>query len=334
MIRVTHYQRRPRVEYQSIERIFEDVRKELVPDMLVRVEKSRYDSNSLWRCAFNTIEAFFRQGDVNHVTGDSHYLGILLSPKKTIVTIHDCVMMSRLKGARRLFYWFFWLWLPIKRASVVVTISKKTLAELQSFVRIPPEKLRIIPNGVSEEFTYQALNSTHVPSRNLLQIGTSPNKNLERITAALAGLNCHLTIIGVPTEAQRQRLHQHQIRYTVKAGLSRSALVDEYRACDAVLFLSTYEGFGLPIIEANAVGRAVITSNIEPMLETAGPAGFFVDPTRVDDIQAAIRKVLEDHQFRQELILNGLQNACKYRLRNVALAHEKIYRQLACDNTA
>jgi glycosyltransferase involved in cell wall biosynthesis len=329
MIRVTHYERRPRVEYQSIERIFEDVRRELAPDILARVEKSRFDSNSLWRCAFNALEAIFRQGDVNHVTGDSHYLAIFLSHRKTVVTIHDCVMMSRLQGAKRFFYWLFWLWLPTKRASIVVTVSDKSQTELQGFVNIAPNKLRIIPNGISNEFTHQASEGTKRNTRNLLQIGTGPNKNLERIIAALNGLQCHLTIIGNPSESQIQLLHLHRVQYTIKAGLDRNQIVDEYRACDALLFLSTYEGFGLPILEANAVGRAVITSNIEPMLTVAGPSGFFIDPNDIEQIRAAIAKVLDNTAFRQELVVNGLKNASKYHIRNVGLAHEAIYRELA-----
>ena len=109
--------------------------------------------------------------------------------------------------------------------------------------------------NVSEEFKPVDL-PFNVSRPRLLQVGTGANKNLERLAAALVGLDCDLVIIGRLSALQIYALKHHRVSYENFVGLSREALVQQYLRCDMVVFVSTYEGFGLPIVEANAVGRA------------------------------------------------------------------------------
>jgi glycosyltransferase involved in cell wall biosynthesis len=89
--------------------------------------------------------------------------------------------------------------------------------------------------------------------------------------------------------------------------------------------VSTYEGFGLPIIEAQAIGRPVITSNIPPMDEVAGDAALKVDPYDVSAIRTAILKLCADRVLQEELILQGLENVKQYRAPDIAEKYAQLY---------
>ena len=126
MIRVTHFLRRPILGFYSIERLYADVRTALPADIAVDVRVSRFPSHGFWRRIFDTLNAQRYQGDVNHVLGDVHFLTLLLDPRRTILTIHDCVALERLTGLKRWVYWMLWFWLAEKRCSAIVVVSTAT----------------------------------------------------------------------------------------------------------------------------------------------------------------------------------------------------------------
>ena len=89
-MRITYYHSRPKACYHSMERIFRQVRRALPDGVVATVAISKFISEGLVRRLYNILEAPFRQGDVNHITGDVHYLAYFLRKRKTILTIHDC----------------------------------------------------------------------------------------------------------------------------------------------------------------------------------------------------------------------------------------------------
>lgn len=105
-------------------------------------------------------------------------------------------------------------------------------------------------------------------------------------------------------------------------------MMDMYIEADVMLFPSTYEGFGLPIIEAQATGRVVITSQLEPMLSVAGNAACFVDPYSVDSIRSGIQKIIESESYRNELIQKGFRNIERFQLEKVKKQYSDLYKQL------
>ena len=96
-----------------------------------------------------------------------------------------------------------------------------------------------------------------------------------------------------------------------------------------VVFASLYEGFGLPILEAQAMGRPVITSNFGAMSEAAGDGALIVGPYSVEAIRDAILRVKNEPGLREELIAKGLRNAAKFSADAVALKYAQIYKNLA-----
>ncbi|MEJ5207452.1 glycosyltransferase family 1 protein [Denitratimonas sp. CY0512] len=325
---VTHYMRQPRSNVFSIERLYDDVREALPGDIHANVWICREPSSGLLPRLRDAWAARKVQADVNHVTGDTHYLTYFLNRQRTLLTVHDLVALDRSRGLKRFLLWLFWYWLPIKRSRLVVTISVKTKQSLLSAVRCDPGKVVVIHNPVSDEFRPlpKAFNVTHP---RILQIGTKPNKNLERVAEALAGLPCTLVIVGKLTAQQEAVLAQHRVTIENHVGLSRGELLSQYEQADLLMFASLYEGFGLPIVEANAVGRPVITSSLSPMPEVAGDAALFVDPFDVQSIRQSVIALMRDAALRDRLVAAGFHNAKRFSSRRVAEHYASIYRSIA-----
>lgn len=111
--------------------------------------------------------------------------------------------------------------------------------------------------------------------------------------------------------------------------LTDAELVQAYRRCDMVVFASLYEGFGLPILEAQATGRPVITSNFGAMKEAAGDGALFVDPCSVEAIREAVLRIKREPALREDLIAKGRENVERFRAEAVARQYAEIYRRMA-----
>ena len=94
---------------------------------------------------------------------------------------------------------------------------------------------------------------------------------------------------------------------------------------DILAFVSTYEGFGLPIIEAQAIGRVVITSNLASMPEVAGKGALFVNPFSVEEIREGIVSLIENEHDRATLIKRGLENVKRFDKEKIANQYQEIY---------
>ncbi|ATE66181.1 glycosyltransferase family 4 protein [Rhizorhabdus dicambivorans] len=319
--------RRPASGLFSIEMLYRSLIPYFERDFEVEWIENRRPSRGFLPRLADAFRAALRQGDINHVTGDVHYLTYFLSRRRTVLTIHDFVSMERLRGLKRALLWFLWYWLPVRRADAIVVISHSTEAQLHRQLRIQPERVHVIPNPVRADFcpTERAFD---VQYPRILQVGTSANKNLERHAEALAGIACKFVILGHLSDAQRACLSAQRIDYETHADMVPEDVASLYRGSDMLLFASTYEGFGMPILEAQASGIPVVTSNRWSMPEIAGAHALLVDPENIDDIRTAVLSIIGDSQQRQRLRAGGLENAARFAPAEIAARYASVYRNL------
>jgi glycosyltransferase involved in cell wall biosynthesis len=238
--------------------------------------------------------------------------------------------MHLYSGWRRDLLKWFWLKLPVRHCKYITAVSEATKQEIIKYTDCPADKIRVIPTIISTHFVYSPL----VPRAErpmILHIGTAENKNLERHIKALAGLPIQLYIVGKLYPPQLSLLEQYQIDYQNDFNLSDDALHQLYKECALVLFASTLEGFGMPILEAQAVGRPVVTSNLSSMPYVAGEAACLVDPYDTTSIRAGVEKVLADTVYRNELTQKGLKNIERFSAAEVARQYEALYAEVAAN---
>ncbi len=325
-IKVVFFQRKPLPIHKSVEFIFADVRSRMPAYVHAVTRVFRYYSKGIAKRLYIIWEAYRNQGDVNHITGDIQFSAILLERRKTMLTVLDCGMLSGSSGVKHLLLKYFWFTLPVKKCALLTVISKATKEELLKYIRYPEEQIHIVPVAISPAFTHHPKRFSETPV--ILQVGTMANKNIERLIAALRGIDCRLNIIGALSEPVKQLLIDNEIVYTNATNLSQAQLIEEYIHCDMISFVSTYEGFGMPILEGNATGRPVISSNILSMPEVAGNAACLVNPYEVADIRKGIEKIIGDKVYRDELIKNGLENCRRYDPQKIADMYLALYVQL------
>lgn len=326
--RVIHLQRNPFPDQFSIEQLFASLRESMsAQGQSVATVVVPYQSKGFWPRLASIVWVHRHQGDVNHITGDVHFLAIGLDTRRTILTIHDCWALERLSGIKHWMMRKFWFDLPIRHSAIVTVISEETKRQLLRYVKVPPEKVVVIPDAVAPLYQpYPKPFCTDCPQ--ILHIGTKVNKNLPRLVEAVQGMNCHLKIIGMLDSEQRQLLENSGISYDVDANISEGAMYRAYCDSDVVSFASTYEGFGMPIIEAQWVERPIVTSNCSSMPEIAGEGACFVDPFDVKSIREGLELVIRDADYRAAIVEHGRKNREQFALHEVAKRYISLYERL------
>lgn len=321
--------RKPRPAFNfSFEQIFDDLQKRLGQKVNFSVIHCPLFNAGPFSMVINLLYAAFAQRKgLRHITGELHFLNLLMPRKKVLLTIHDCGMVYRKQGLARWLVNLVYLRWPVRRATIITTVSNTTKQEVIRLSGASSADIRVIPVAVNAIFQpYPKAFASDKPV--ILHIGTAPNKNLNRLIEALAGIRCHLRIIGRLEAQHHEALAKHGISWSNGYNLSQSEMLREYQACDILAFVSTFEGFGMPIVEANCVERVVVTSNISSMPEVAGNAACLVDPFSVPTIRAGILKVIEEEHYRSALIENGRINKLRFDPDSIAGQYYEVYKEL------
>ena len=275
----------------------------------------------------NTISLTRFKKDIVHITGDTYYaiLGAVFC--KRLITIHDLSFLDRTSGISREILKLFWVRIPVRYAHIITVVSESTKNAILREVKVAPGKIRVVYNFVDPVYQPVDRNFNSACPR-ILQVGTDFNKNIGNLAMALEGVNCELVIVGHLSEEQHGQLKKHRIRYENKFALRLDQLHAEYVKADLLTFISTVEGFGLPVIEAQSTGLPVVTSNCSSMPEVAGKGAILVDPFDVASMRSGIMDMISNTEKRNMAVQEGLVNARKYSMEHVALQYLDIYNEL------
>ncbi|MBJ7879155.1 glycosyltransferase family 4 protein [Gelidibacter salicanalis] len=325
--RISYIFRKPDPKYKSIEALFGVIARHLKEDVQTDAIMMSYAGgglSTLWKNLANFQKKAYH---IYHITGDVHYMA-LRTGRKTVLTIHDVQSILKTSVVKRLYLKLFWFWLPAICVSRITVISEFTKNELSEVIPFAKKKIRVVYNPVNPSFQHVAYTFNKIKPT-LLLIGTKSNKNLERTLRALEDISCTVVIIGKLLEEQLTLLKQLNINYVNEYDISFEALQHHYRCCDMVCFASTYEGFGMPIIEAQAVGRPVLTSNLGAMKEVARESACLVDPYKVDSIREGILRLINNDHYREDLISKGSLNIQRFQASTIAQDYLKVYNEIS-----
>lgn len=326
-LRVVYFFRKPFSDYFSIEELFRFIQSALPSDIQFDNYYLKRFSKGLWDRLLSCVEVVGKQGKINHITGDVHFIAFLMNKRRTVLTIHDLEVLKRVKGISRFIIKFFWFTLPAKRVKYITVISEFTKQELLKVINVNPEKIVVIHNSISPSIKFLPKAFNH-EKPTILHVGTAHNKNLERLIEAIGGLKVKLTILGHLRDHHTALLQKYNIDFENYFSLPYQHVIKRYQEADIVSFVSLYEGFGLPIIEANAIGRPVVTSTLTSMPEVAGDAALLVNPESAADIRAAIVSLINDDSLRAALIEKGKLNVRRFQPAFIAQQYAALYRQM------
>lgn len=328
MLSVLQYlrKRRPQANF-SLEFIFEDVRARLKGACDIQTQVAPKYSSGLFPRLAIVWDVFRARRNNIHVTGDINFAILGTRKHSAILTLLDCGFLHRARGIHRSLLKKLWLTWPVYWSARVTTISQAAKNEIVELSGCNPEKVVVVPVAISEAFTRRDKEFNGSNPR-ILHIGTAPNKNLLRHIEALKDLECTLVIIGVINEQCMKLLQEYRIRFENYVDLQHHEVVAQYEESDLILFASTHEGFGMPILEAQAVGRPVVTSKVSSMPEVAGDAALLVNPLDVAEIRTAVVRLLSDSNFRVDLVSKGFENVKRFDGQAIANLYLRIYEEV------
>ena len=264
-----------------------------------------------------------------------HYVLPVLTPSRSVVTIHDCIHLMFPEYLRhRLGYAFARaaLYTAAHKSDRIFTVSEQSKRDILKFFDVPPEKIVVTPNAIDDRFSVPPSEEHVVNTRERYQLSHSyllyvgnikPHKNLERLIEAFhlvrmqGRSELELIIIGdeiSKLQSLRRAVHKYDIHRNVRflGYVPDKTLAVLYRLASVFVFPSLYEGFGLPPLEAMASGTPVVTSNVSSLPEVVGDAAVLVDPYKAEAIADGILTVLQSAHIREDLRKRGFARVKEY----------------------
>ncbi len=290
-----------------------------------------------------------RRDDVDLFWGPAHRLPRWLPLKMArVLTIHDLAWKYVPDTMRPLSRLLEKIQMPpaIRDADHIVAVSHATASAIMDEFHIAPDKLSVIPPVIGRPKPFidlRRLSSIGIRQPYFLFVGTlEPRKNLAKLLAAYATLPEAVKTRALPVIAggrgwggvnlERTVAQLNIGRYVKLPGyVDEQTLAALYSGALFVAMPSLYEGFGLPLAEAMAYGKPVLTSNTSSMTEVAGDAGLYIDPHDVGSIAAGLQQMIADPERRNQLAAHAKNKAAGYRrditIRQLTVVFEKAVRE-------
>ena len=318
--------RAPTPAFHSVEQVFAALLPQLREEFRVHWQELPYSRLSVQGMAGNCRAARRGEFALTHITGHANYTA-LSCKAPSLMTVHDVRSAFSGNPLRDFLMQMLWFWGPALAVKRITVISDFTRTELAGLIPFARHKIQVVHNPISTELAFKSKTFREAHPR-ILHMGTKPNKNLRRTAEALKGVPCTLVVIGNLPEEERALLEALDITYESRENLDYAGIVREYETCDLVCFASLYEGFGMPVVEANAVGRPVVAGNAGAIPEVAADAACLVDPSQSEAIREGILKVIHCAGYREQLVTNGLRNVQRFRPQKIARDYAAIYKEI------
>lgn len=254
--------------------------------------------------------------------------GMRFNPVPHVVVVHDLTPITCPGEAPASVRWNFEHRLPgiLSRAAAVVAVSRATRNDIVERYAVAAEKVQVVYEGYDRDNFVPGcdpavLNRFHLREKNyILAVGSAnPRKNLGRLVdafGAVQGMVPHdLALAGPFSESEKTALRQRAARHGCSERVrflgyvAYRELPQLYSGAALVAYLSLYEGFGLPVLEAMACGAPVLASATTSIPEVAGDAALLVDPLDGAAIASALTRLLEDRLLLGELASKGIKRA-------------------------
>lgn len=256
----------------------------------------------------------------------------ILAPCPNVTVFHDLQHKRHPEHFRRLDlpFWRMLLYGAARRSAELIAVSEETRCDLLRYYPLREDRITVVPHGVDERFfEIGRQRGERLPEPFLLCVSTlHPHKNLARLVRAFEAFRAQnpryrLVIAGLRgfyTEELERLIAALKLEDAVRltGWIPREDLYQLFLEATAFLYPSTFEGFGMPVLEALAAGIPAACSKIEPLRSIAGEAALQFAPEDEGAIADAMRRLTCDEALREELKVKGPQRAALFSWRTAA----------------
>jgi glycosyltransferase involved in cell wall biosynthesis len=285
----------------------------------------------------------------------TQYITPLFVPKniKIITIIHDISFNFFPQFIKKSDLFFLKTLIPmsLKRADMIIGVSRFTRDEIIKYYKTDPKKVECIYNSVNDDFLKKEISTEKLsavrekyklPEKFILYIGTlQPRKNIRMLIEAYAKTKNQLGALGLVICGSRQA-HNYDKKIDVALVATKlekviifPGFVDEtdkvaiFRLSHAFVFPSFYEGFGVPVLEAISQGVPVLASDIPSLKEIAGNGALYFNPASLDEFSQMLYDVCMDEGLRAKLIQSGKERVSFFSWKKSARQTLALYEKLS-----
>jgi glycosyltransferase involved in cell wall biosynthesis len=248
-----------------------------------------------------------------------------------VITIFDLsfIRFPQMFQKKDLYQLTNWTKYSVYKSNAIITISNFSKKEIVDYYQIDPQKVHVIYPGydnslfesVSDQKLIQNVKQKYKIKKDyLLFVGTiQPRKNLIKLIEAFKLLDkkydLQLVIAGKwgwLYEEFFSEANEMKGKVVICDFVKRSDLPVLYSQAKAFVLPSLYEGFGIPVVEAQSCGVPVVVANTSSLPEVVGESGILIDPKSADSIAQGINKILIDEKLKNEIIKKGYENVKRF----------------------
>ena len=272
------------------------------------------------------------------------FLSLSRSVRKSLLVIHDLAYLhfpDQIKWSERQYYEYF---MPkyIARADRIVAVSNATREDIVSHFPDSKNKTSVVYNGVRDfTDTESVTNGSSEEANYFMTLGAiHPRKNISTLLLAFdrfktkTNNNIKLKVVGRMAwkvddiqKTLQQMKHQKDVEFT--GFVDDSLMIKQLRGSIGLIYISLFEGFGLPVVEAMKLGVPVITSNRSSMKEVAEGAALLVNPLDPDAVANAMVKLSENSALARRLRNQGYDRSSQFSWDQTALEIYRLMREVA-----